>query len=335
MKRPWLAPLVPLYAAGAAWRAFTLRHAWQGIDRLRWPVISIGNLSSGGSGKTPLTIALARLLAARGVSIDVLSRGYGRLGSHPMRVDPAGTAEQFGDEPLLIAREAGVPVYVAPQRCLAGILAETDARKDVLAQQLSAGSASSHAHILDDGFQHRRLHRDFDILLLDSIDFHDTLLPAGNLREPLRAALRATVLAVPAGDIAFEAELRAFGWQGPLWRVRRHMELPVFRGPALAFCGIARPAQFFSGLKAAGVRVSQTIAFPDHHRYTAKDVKHLEAAAKHSGSLAFLTTEKDKVRIEALDLGRPLLTAGLRTEIEDEQAAFDWLVNRIAAPQPR
>lgn len=335
MKRPWLAPLVPVYAAGVAWRAFTLRRGWPSIDRLQGPVISIGNLSAGGSGKTPLTIALARLLAAREVSVDVLSRGYGRLGSHPTRVDLTGIAEQFGDEPLLIAREAGVPVYVAPQRYLAGRLAETAARQNVSGQHAFPGRDGSSAHLLDDGFQHRRLHRDVDILLLSPVDFHDSLLPAGNLREPLRAALRADVLAVPAGDLAFEAQLRAFGWQGPLWRLRRHMEVPVFRGSALAFCGIACPAQFFSGLKAAGVRVSQTIAFPDHHRYTAKDLRRLDAAARQSGSLALITTEKDKVRLGALDLGRPLLTAGLRTEIEDEQAALDWLVERIAAQNPR
>lgn len=335
MRRPWLAPLVPLYAAGTAWRASALRRDWQGIDRLQWPVISIGNLSAGGSGKTPLTIALAKLLAARGVTVDVLSRGYGRLGSHPARIDPAGTAEQFGDEPLLIARETDVPVYVATQRYLAGILGETDARSGTSGLLPSAGCRCSSAHLLDDGFQHRRLHRDVDILLLDPVDFRDSLLPAGNLREPLRSALRATILAVPAGDLAFEAELRAFGWLGPLWRLRRHMEVPVLRGSALAFCGIARPAQFFSGLKAAGVRVSHTIAFPDHHRYTAKDVQRLATAASKSGSLALLTTEKDKVRMGALDLAQPLLTAGLRTEIEDEEDALNWLVDRIAAPEQR
>src|SRR5579883_3394560 len=103
MKRPWLAPLSPLYRAGLAWRALRFRRGWEPVHRLRWPVISIGNLSTGGSGKTPLTITLAKLLKARGVHVDVLSRGYGRSGSTPLRVDPRGTAEEYGDEPLLIA----------------------------------------------------------------------------------------------------------------------------------------------------------------------------------------------------------------------------------------
>ena len=126
MKRPLLLPLVPLYAAGLALRELRLSRGWEPIRRLRFPVISIGNLSTGGSGKTPLTITLARLLSARGFHVDVLSRGYGRSSREPARVLPDGTAEQYGDEPLLIAREAGVPVYVAAERYDAGLLAESN-----------------------------------------------------------------------------------------------------------------------------------------------------------------------------------------------------------------
>ena len=105
--RPLLWPLVPLYRLGLALREFQLRSGLKPIRRLRWPVVSIGNLSTGGSGKTPLTIALAKALTARGLHVDVLSRGYGRRSALPLLVDPDGTAEDFGDEPLLIAREAG------------------------------------------------------------------------------------------------------------------------------------------------------------------------------------------------------------------------------------
>jgi tetraacyldisaccharide 4'-kinase len=345
MKRPWLAPLVPLYAAGVAWRAIGLRRGSRAVHHLRWPVVSIGNLSTGGSGKTPLTIALAKLLDARGVAVDILSRGYGRRGSEPARVDPAGTADQFGDEPVLIAREAGVPVYVASRRYDAGLLAEADANAEERASGFENGSRSNpqgrsegplpRVHILDDGFQHRQLSRSVDMLLFDRADFYDTLLPAGNLREPLRAAMRASVLAVPAGDHKFEVQLRTWGWQGPVWRLCRRMEVPVFTGPALAFCGLARPAQFFSGLKAAGIRISRSIAFPDHHRYTTKDAGRLDAAAKDSDALAMLTTEKDKVRLGELETRLPILSVGLRTEIEDEQAALDWLLDRVAAAESR
>ncbi len=124
--RPWLAPLVPLYRFGIALRGLALRSGFEEVRKLGAPVVSIGNLSTGGAGKTPLTIALPRALTARGVHIDVLSRGYGRTGKAIARVDPNGTAEDFGDEPLVIAREACVPVYVAAQRYQAGLLAEHD-----------------------------------------------------------------------------------------------------------------------------------------------------------------------------------------------------------------
>jgi tetraacyldisaccharide 4'-kinase len=334
MRRPWLALLVPLYAAGAAWRDLRLKRGWEPVRRLKWPVISIGNLSTGGSGKTPLAIALAKLLTARGFAVDVLSRGYGRIGSEAERVDPGGSAEQFGDEPLLIAREADVPVYVARQRYDAGLLAEADAGKSISKQQDTAVWQSAHAHVLDDGFQHRQLARAVDILLLNRDDWQDTLLPAGNLREALGAALRTNVIAIPADDPALAGEIRSWGWQGPVWRLRRSMEVPVFAGPALAFCGIARPEQFFVGLEAAGARLAKRIVFSDHHYYTARDVKRLDREARSSDVLVMLTTEKDKMRLGALETWRPLLTAGLRTEIENEQAAMDWLIERLGTAQP-
>src|SRR5580658_4881069 len=141
-------PLVPLYAAGAALRMAALRIGLRPVRRLQWPVISVGNLSAGGTGKTPFTIALAKLLVRNGLHVDVLSRGYGRTDTAVMRVDPAGSAERFGDEPLLIANAAQVPVYVAAKRWLAGQLAE---REYALHGKLGG------VHLLDDGFQHRQL----------------------------------------------------------------------------------------------------------------------------------------------------------------------------------
>src|SRR5579863_1078577 len=266
MKRPLLLPLVPLYAAGLALRDLRLTRGWEPIRRLRYPIISIGNLSTGGSGKTPLAIALARLLSACGFRVDVLSRGYGRKDTAPTRVRPDGTAEQYGDEPLLIARETGLPVYVAAERYDAGRLAESNASPD---------DGSLHVHVLDDGFQHRQLHRDIDILLVDCEDWHDQLLPAGNLRETSNATRRASALAIPADDSAFETEPRDWGWTGPIWRVRRRMEIPQVTGPVVAFCGIARPEQFFAGLKAAGVEIADRLAFRDHFSYRAADLNDL------------------------------------------------------------
>jgi len=328
VKRPWLAPLVPLYAAGVAladWR----RGAAQ---RLKNPVVSIGNLSVGGAGKTPFTIALARLLTARGISVDVLSRGYGRNSAKTARVEPNGAAADFGDEPLLIARAAGVPVYVAGERYQAGLLAESDHHD---------GGVPA-IHLLDDGFQHRQLHRDVDLLLLDRADLRDSLLPAGNLREPLHAAARADVLVIPADDPGLEADLRGRGLRCPIWRVRRQMDIPPMPGPVMAFCGIARPAQFFSGLEAAGVRIASRKAFPDHYDYTQHVAAWLVAqarAAQAAQAAAMLTTEKDLVRLG--DLGRsfpadlPLLTARLTVQIDNEGEAVEWVLARLATGRPK
>lgn len=320
--RPWLLPLAPVYRAGLALRELRLRAGLERVRRLQWPVISVGSLTAGGAGKTPLTIALARALTRRGIAVDVLSRGYGRGSRAAARVDPGGRAEEFGDEPLVIAREASVPVYVAAERFEAGQLAER-------------GVADTRVHLLDDGFQHRQLARDADVLLLSRRDGQDGLLPAGNLREPLPAARRADVIAIPAEENELEAELRGWGWRGATWRVRRRMQVPAADGPVIAFCGIARPEQFFAGLEAGGLRLAARIAFRDHHRYAARDLERLKAAAHASEATTLVTTEKDRVRlgklVEALPRDLAIETAELRVEIEDEEAAIDWLMEKLGS----
>jgi tetraacyldisaccharide 4'-kinase len=326
--RPLLAPLTPLYRFALALQE-RRRAGGPPPRKLRQPVISIGNLSTGGSGKTPLTITLARALTARGLYVDVLSRGYGRTSTSAARVQLDGAAADFGDEPLLIARQASVPVYVAAQRYDAGLLAESEAPRGTRV-----------VHILDDGFQHRQLHRDIDILLLSPADLHDRLLPAGNLREALHAATRADVIAIPKGDAELERYLlhvdidrnsKATRWTGPLWRLRRRMDVPSADAPVLAFCGIARPEQFFSGLREASVDVAGIKAFRDHHRYSQDDLDSLAARAGRCGASALLTTEKDAVRLAGLTPPLPMLTVGLRTEVEDEAAAMEWLIARLAS----
>jgi tetraacyldisaccharide 4'-kinase len=324
--RRLLIPLVPLYRLALALREFRLSTGIEPVRRLRFPVISIGNLSTGGSGKTPLTIALAKALAERGLRVDILSRGYGRQSHFAVRVNPNGTAAEFGDEPLLIARETCLPVYVAPQRYDAGLLAEAKA------QQIAEENHLPIVHLLDDGFQHRQLIRAVDILLLDSRDWQDWLLPAGNLREPLRTIRRASVIAIPANEPELTNKLQAWDWQGPIWRLRRTMEIPTVTGPVSAFCGIARPEQFFAGLESAGLHLAARVAFPDHHRYSPRDINRLIATAHAAGATAIITTEKDLVRLGMLATtfpqSLPLKTARLRIEIEDQQAAIDWLINR-------
>jgi len=314
--RPWLVPLTPLYRLALGVRERQLRSK---VQRLRWPVISIGNLSTGGAGKTPLTIALVRALRERGVYLDVLSRGYGRTSRGAKCVDVNGTAEEYGDEPLEIARATGVPVFVAERRFEAGQMAET---------QMPVG-----VHLLDDGFQHRQLHRDVDIVLVSERDSADWLLPAGNLREPLRAVLRATCVAVYTDDEGVEERLENVGWSGPVWRLRRRMEVPHVDGPVVAFCGIAQPQQFFQGLEVSGMQLAGRIAFADHHLYSMNDVERLRGEMQKSGATACITTEKDRVRLggmaKILAKGLALNTAGLRVEIADRDAVVDFLMERI------
>jgi tetraacyldisaccharide 4'-kinase len=319
--RRWLMPLVPLYRLALAFRE--LRLLVGPSRRLRFPVVSLGNLSTGGAGKTPLTIALAQELSARGLRVDVLSRGYGRQNKLAVRVRPGGSVEDFGDEPLLIARETGVPVYVALRRYEAGILAEAEA--------LAGGGQG--VHLLDDGFQHRQLARDVDILLLNQRDWQDSLLPAGNLREPLGAIRRADVLAIPANEPELEAALRVWGWTRPIWRLHRTMEIPAVSGSVAAFCGIARPDQFFAGLEDAGLEAALRLAFPDHFTYTRRVLEELIADAREKEITAIITTEKDLVRLGNLASifppSMPLVAARLRVKIENQAEAIDWLVDRV------
>lgn len=346
--RSALLPLTLLYRFGLALRERSLASGREPLERLRLPVLSIGNLSTGGTGKTPLTIALARALTARGVAVDVLSRGYGRTSPAAARVDPARSADDYGDEPLLIARSARVPVYVAPQRYDAGLLAEAEipavpaalnghdfSRADHSPKDMGAlapeGSSSipKALHILDDGFQHRQLHRDVNLLLVSRADLSDRLLPAGNLREPLRAIERADVVAVSVDDPSLESSLHARGWSGPIWRIRRRMEIPPLAGPILAFCGIARPEQFFAGLESAGIRIAARRTFRDHHRYTQADLDRLAAEANKTGATLLLTTEKDAIRLERLSSPLQIHTVKLSIEIEDEPASIDWLLTHL------
>ena len=329
--RPWLLPLVPAYRLALALREMQFRTGLKPVRRLRWPVVSVGNLSAGGAGKTPLVIALARALTAHGVDVDVLSRGYGRRSRLPLLVDPHGIAEDFGDEPLVIARQTQAPVYVAAERYEAGFMVERASRQ--------AGESARHGtgvHLLDDGFQHRQLARDVDILLLSRADLRDRLLPAGNLRETSRAAERADVIAISADEPELGEWVRMKRWEKQVWRLHRRMDVPEADGPVAAFCGIARPEQFFAGLEGAGLHLAARMAFADHHRYTHGDLERIAAAASRGGAAVLLTTEKDCARLGELAQNFPaqvpLKSVALRMEIDDEATAIDWLLRRIPAP---
>ncbi len=280
--------------------------------RLRRPVVSVGNLSVGGSGKTPFVLLLGELLKQRGIAFDVLSRGYGRRTRGVAVVDPGGTSREFGDEPLLIARKLQVPVIVGEERFAAGRLAEE--------------RFPSRLHLLDDGFQHRALARDFDIVLVTAEDAHDRLLPAGRLREPLSALTRTDAVVLTSG-----APADMFPLEGKLvWRAHRTLAPRDVPAHPLAFCGIARPQNFFVQLRNAGIELAAEATFRDHHQYTERDVRELMTMAARSEAGGFVTTEKDAVNLGGyFSALKPLAVVPVKMELADAEHALDAMLGTI------
>ncbi len=329
MRRPWALPLVPLYGLGLGVKNALADRSLP--KQLGWPVVSVGSLSAGGSGKTPVVMMLAELLARHRVGVDVLSRGYGRGSGVVERVDAAGLAARFGDEPVEMAR-AGLRVFVGAERFAAGEMAETEeqATADPSAT-LRNDNKSARAHLLDDGFQHRRLGRSVDVVLLTLEDAQDWLLPAGNLREPLRSLLRADVVVVREEEAEALAGIVAAHTQAQVWVVRRELRLPATM-PTLpvAFCGIARPEGFFAMLREAGCGLAGELALPDHHAFRAEDYERLAAAALDQGADGFVTTAKDAARISpqaraGLERVGPVAVAALRVSLLEEDRCWLWL----------
>lgn len=242
------------------------------------PVISVGNISAGGAGKTPFVILLGELLQQRGIAFDVLSRGYGRRTPGVLLVDPNGSAKNFGDEPLLIARRLGCPVVVGESRYEAGVFAEN--------------KFGPRLHILDDGFQHRSLARDFDIVLLTPEDTGDNLLPTGRLREPLASISRADAVVI-SGDI----DTSALPHGKPVWRIRRAIAVANAPPRPVVFCGIARPRKFVEQLEQSEIRPVTQKFYRDHHPYSDGDIEELIRLKDRNQAGGFITTGKDAVNL--------------------------------------
>lgn len=253
------------------------------VRRLQGPVVSIGNISVGGAGKTPFTIFLGELLKQRGIPFDILSRGYGRSTRGARIVDPNGRSRDFGDEPLLMSRKLGLNVVVGESRYEAGVLAEK--------------TWGPRLHLLDDGFQHRRLARQFDIVLVSPEDLDDVLLPAGRLREPLSSLARANAIVI-TGD----TPTSKLPQNVPVWRLTRELVIEKMKSlRPVVFCGIAKPRNFFEQVRALGVIPAAEIAFRDHHRYRLSDINRLDRIAQERQADGFLATAKDAINMGNLD----------------------------------
>ncbi len=365
-RRRWAWPLVPAYSAALAAEDALRAMGFPAVQRLGWPVISVGSVSVGGAGKTPVVIALARLLGERGWTVDVLSRGFGRSGvrvEQVEQVDPQGgdAARRYGDEPVLIAQRTGVPVWVGAKRYAAGIAAERSFTDRLRAPQapetgVQPGPSSTpkadadrplRAHLLDDGLQHRALHRQFDLVLITEADLRDTLLPAGNLREPLSALRRADAFAVREEELErVSGQLRRLGRpEVPVWTLRRALHFPAPLGVfgaglrPLAFCALARPESFATMLTGAGCGLVDTVVFSDHHRYEEQDVSLLTRTAKEMHATGFITTEKDAVKISPALRSRleaevgPLMVVRLDVQFVYESPVVRTLEDRLRAGQ--
>ncbi len=341
-----LAPLSLIYGAVTRTRLALYRAGALAVHQLDAPVISVGNITAGGTGKTPLVEWLARCGAREGKRVCVLTRGYGRADAR-MRVVVADNervladAHVGGDEPRLLAENL---------RGLAAVVADADR---VAAARWAQAALGSEVFILDDGFQHLRLARDLNIVTVDATApwGGGHLLPRGRLREPLRGLARADCIVITRAELAPDlAALRATATQlsdgRPVFIARTHtqrirllaaadaasIKLAALPQPLAAFCAIGNPQAFFTHARQAGCELSQTRAFPDHHNYTQADVAALTHAAERSGARALITTAKDAVKLRSLRFALPCYVLEIALRL-DEETELLTLVRQALSPK--
>jgi tetraacyldisaccharide 4'-kinase len=308
-----LLPLSWLYTA-AGWLRFRITTP----QKLAVPVICIGNAVAGGAGKTPVAIAIAEILQQAGYAPSFISRGYGRKVKHsaPLRVLPAHDATETGDEPLLLARYA--PCWVGEKR--------VDSARAALAEHLASGESKPQILVLDDGLQNPSLAKKLSLLVVDgAVGFgNQRVIPAGALREPLSAALSKAQALVIVGD-------NVAGITSPLpcftGRFKPLTPLNSIPQPVLAFAGIGRPEKFFSFLREEGIKVAESIGFPDHHRYTEADWQRLQQQATRQG-LRLVTTAKDAVKIPPA-IREDITVIEVQFVWDNPQAIATWLQREL------
>jgi tetraacyldisaccharide 4'-kinase len=322
-----LAPLAAGYRAGVAVRNALYDHAWLRAERVPARVLSVGNLTVGGSGKTPTALWLAEALGRRGRRVALVARGYGKrrpgvvvVGDGRALVDPA----EGGDEAVLLAMRSGLPVVTGERRADAARAACDRFGCDTI--------------VLDDGFQHRALARDADLVLVPAEGLPGRLLPAGPLREPPSAVARARALlalgdetGLPARPVAPAGMPVFVGRVVPCGVVTTTAEAALVvhdlaslpRDGVVAVAGVARPERFFALLERLGCRVVERVAVPDHHAYAPADL------ARFDGGRPVVTTEKDLVKLARLPGARTRRLAAVRidVEVEDGERLVDLLVS--------
>jgi tetraacyldisaccharide 4'-kinase len=336
-----LLPFATGFRLGVALRDAAYQRGWFKVRRLNRPVISVGNLTVGGTGKTPFVALLAKLLLKRGWKPSILPHGYGRrrgakvivLGPRPGRT---ASPREVGDEPAWLAKALpDVPIVVGRDRYQSGLAAEKEFDVDV--------------HILDDGFQHLSLKRDLDIVLVDATqEFSDqALLPAGRLREPFSALQRADVVVVTRVELGdperLEKRVRNINPRAEVFHATtklcglvdvssgRAYPPGAFEGERVcAFCGIGNPQAFFRDLRRWGFSVAFEKSFRDHHIYSKLEVELLRLSTAEVRPSAWVTTEKDAMNMPPLgEPPVPILACIIQAELREpeafEEALFECL----------
>lgn len=334
-------PLGVLYGAVTRARLAAYRSGIFPVSKLPVPVISVGNITTGGTGKTPLVEWVCRALAREinQEKICVLTRGYGRANPHSQVVVSNGTKilvseREAGDEPFLLARN------------LLGIAAVVANADRVAGGQWAIEHLGASVFVLDDGFQHLRIARDLDIVVIDATNpwGDGALLPHGRLREEASGLSRADCVVITRAD---QVESTDYLKQS----IHKHTSAPILTSRMLtsrlrtmrgdiveksllstesiaAFCGIGNPSSFFTHLERQGSRLVFTHAFPDHHVYNQAELNHLEERAGSAGATALVTTAKDAVKLASLNTGLPCYELGIEISLDQGDKLIDLIRDR-------
>ncbi len=348
LPRPILSVLAKLYSLGVQGRLILYRTGYLTPRRLKATTISVGNISVGGAGKTPLVEYLAKYFTEQSYAVSILTRGYGR--KHPGRRQVVSNGQEIlndvglaGDEPLLLAHHLpGVVIIADADRHAAGQWSEETFDIDI--------------HILDDAFQYLELERDINLLLLDALDpfAGQQPLPLGRLREPISEIARADAIIITGADrhfdqAALEATLEGVAGRKPIFYAYR--EMTGLRNPMTTdhkppqylidqpigmFCAIGRPDRFLEDLRHFRANIVYHQAFPDHHRYAQHEIERVFAAAHLAGAEGVVTTEKDWMRLTPLCLPAtpPLWVVQSELRVADHTRLLSYLIRQLEKEGP-
>jgi tetraacyldisaccharide 4'-kinase len=328
MKSLLLPPLSALYGAVTRTRLSLYQRGTFHTTKLDRPVISVGNMTAGGTGKTPLAEWISKTIAASGKKVCILTRGYGRENPQRQVVVSDGetilaTPNEAGDEPYLLASK------------LLGCAAVISNADRISAGRYAIENFGTDCFVLDDGFQHLRLARDLNIVTIDATNSWGggQLLPHGRLREPISGLSRADCVVLTRCDqaentAALTNQIRDLIHGRPVFESTMQPARNLFpTGPAAAFCAVGNPQSFFTELSQAGYDVVLQKTFTDHHAYSQHDVDDLVRSATNAGATSLITTAKDAVKLRALSFSLPWHVLEIEIAIQNEDAFRQLILN--------